>query len=247
MRKACVVCGKEFEAMTPAKSCSVECRRKRHAVHSRADRAKDPDRAHEYNRRRYAELSEEQRGRRRKLARKWAETHPEQAHKWSRTHHDEEAERKRNYRVEHLDEARKRDHDYYMAHAKERHEYARLWRGARPGWHREYGRKYQSSEGGKAAAAVAHHNRRVKLNGIPLTADIVIELKTEYGGICPYCNERIIKGHMDHIMPVSKDGTNERNNLVWACAHCNHQKLNMGLLEFLLYRKKLKAAMEAQL
>jgi 5-methylcytosine-specific restriction endonuclease McrA len=56
----------------------------------------------------------------------------------------------------------------------------------------------------------------------------------EYGGICPYCNEAIVKGHVDHIIPVCKGGTNERENLAWVCQRCNAQKGSRSLLQFVL-------------
>jgi 5-methylcytosine-specific restriction endonuclease McrA len=73
-----------------------------------------------------------------------------------------------------------------------------------------------------------------------LTIDTVLDLKREYGGLCPYCNLPIAKGHIDHIMPVSKGGTNDGGNLVWVCEKCNHQKRDMTLLQFMLSQMNCK-------
>lgn len=41
--------------------------------------------------------------------------------------------------------------------------------------------------------------------------------------------------HIDHIVPVSKGGTNDPSNLVASCRQCNTEKADMSLAE---YRKK---------
>jgi 5-methylcytosine-specific restriction endonuclease McrA len=74
------------------------------------------------------------------------------------------------------------------------------------------------------------------LNGVTLTADTILDLKADFDGFCPYCWDKIETGHIDHIVPVSKGGTNERNNLAWVCATCNVQKGNKSLAEFRLYQ-----------
>lgn len=108
---------------------------------------------------------------------------------------------------------------YYKAHAEERREWRREW---------------QETSRGKASGTAVRHNRRTRLSGISMTADMVLELKTEFLGFCPYCWDKIIKGHVDHIVPVSRGGTNERTNLAWVCAECNREKGDKSLLEFRL-------------
>ena len=57
-----------------------------------------------------------------------------------------------------------------------------------------------------------------------LTADMIREVTEASEGTCPYCGEAFTGGHIDHIMPVSKGGTNDRENLVYCCAPCNLSK-----------------------
>ena len=101
-----------------------------------------------------------------------------------------------------------------------------------------YCRRWRKPQRGREWQAARKHNRRV-MAGPAITADIVRELKAEYGGVCPYCRETIVNGHIDHIRPISKGGTNARENLVYCCATCNTQKGNKSLLQFLLYRCEL--------
>ena len=164
MLKNCVICGKEFNAITNRISCSTKC-----------SRLRQYEMIHNWN-----QAHPEQR---RKMTRKWCETNPE-----------------RRY---------------------------------------EANRRWDRTSRGRASKVANRHNRRVQLSGAEVTAGMVLELKAEYGGRCPYCNQTIKRGHIDHIIPACKGGTNERSNLVWVCSTCNQQKNGKSLLQFMLYRQRL--------
>lgn len=145
-------------------------------------------------------------------------------------------ERRRKWRVDHLEAMHEQDRRYSAEHADRARERARKWAVEHPEKRREIQRRYHVSERGRASTVARKHTRRVRLNGITLTIATILELKAEYGGICPYCNSPIMKGHIDHVHAVSRGGTNERENLVWVCQRCNHQKRDMSLIQFLMYR-----------
>ena len=88
---------------------------------------------------------------------------------------------------------------------------------------------------GRNKAIVAAHNRRYA-GGIPLTKEVVSEVVNAANGVCIYCGKQITKGHLDHVIPISKGGTNAKENLVWVCARCNLSKGDRDLEEFLLSR-----------
>jgi 5-methylcytosine-specific restriction endonuclease McrA len=59
-------------------------------------------------------------------------------------------------------------------------------------------------------------------------------------GHCHYCGREFGKDvwrEIDHIVPVSKGGNNEIENMVVCCQNCNAKKLNFALDE---YRKRLE-------
>ena len=142
-------------------------------------------------------------------------------------------EAQRAYYLKHKDERLAYARSYRVANAEEIREKQRLVRIAHIDERRAYDRKrYRENP---EARMTYEHNRR-SAGGSRITTKIIRDVKAEYGGICPYCNKPITKGHVDHITPVIKDGTNDRSNLVYCCASCNHRKGNKSLLEFMLHR-----------
>ena len=52
---------------------------------------------------------------------------------------------------------------------------------------------------------------------------------------CCYCNREFggkIKRSVEHIIPRSKGGTNNLNNLIYCCKECNQFRQNMSFKEF---------------
>lgn len=48
--------------------------------------------------------------------------------------------------------------------------------------------------------------------------------------ICPYCNNDMTDNiHIDHIIPLSKNGSNEVENLILCCSNCNLSKYDKNL------------------
>lgn len=78
----------------------------------------------------------------------------------------------------------------------------------------------------------------------------VRQIKQKTGGKCFYCKkdlppdtEYLDDGykcayssrnwHIDHVIPISKNGSNHIDNLVPACISCNSKKSNMTVEEFM--------------
>ena len=152
-------------------------------------------------------------------------------------HKDYLARRYAAYHQEHKDKLNAYISAYYAEHRVE----LLAKQGAHQKQHRTernaYRAKWRHTERGRAAMDAGRLNRRVRQGG-RIGADVIVEVKAEYNGLCPYCNKPIATGHIDHIVPVSRGGTNERENLVYACAPCNLKKNSHSLLEFMLYRRQ---------
>lgn len=143
-------------------------------------------------------------------------------------------------------------HEYYQANKKsiiaQKREYLRINKEAKLTYMREY---YQANRGACLArnheyhvmhpddCLAAWHRYRARQRNVhdgTVTAATIVDKRLEYGGICPYCNGRIKKGHLDHIVPLTNGGMHSLDNLVWACAECNMRKTNTSLLKFMLRR-----------
>ena len=59
------------------------------------------------------------------------------------------------------------------------------------------------------------------------------ELFDEYLNMCAYCGVTLSRPHLDHFVPMSKGGTDERDNLIPACKSCNSSKGNKSFLVWL--------------
>lgn len=72
------------------------------------------------------------------------------------------------------------------------------------------------------------------------------QVKKRDESICQYCGTEAQVGHVDHVIPLSRDGTDTIDNLVWSCRPCNLSK-NNKLLDEWEYRPGSGPAMEQAL
>lgn len=69
----------------------------------------------------------------------------------------------------------------------------------------------------------------VELNGSDILSRVSwrrlrSQVKKRDRGICQYCNQHAPDGAVDHVIPLSRGGSDELSNLVWACQSCNSSK-----------------------
>lgn len=92
---------------------------------------------------------------------------------------------------------------------------------------------YYASSNGRAVYRTNASKRRALIEDIPgehISTDILF-LGYLQNGCCMVCYESIIDGyHVDHVTPVSKEGSNFPENLQLLCARCNLSK-NDKLME----------------
>ena len=68
----------------------------------------------------------------------------------------------------------------------------------------------------------------------------------KYDGHCAYCGRKISFDDMsiDHLLAVSKGGTDDVDNLIPCCYLCNHQKDNMSVEEFRAYLEDITSTLD---
>lgn len=86
----------------------------------------------------------------------------------------------------------------------------------------------------------ARHRRIAKVygnGGTHTDKDIQAQYMSQ-NGLCYWCKRKLTKYHVDHVIPVSRGGSNGPENIVIACPYCNRSKGNKTLDEWLPYLEK---------
>lgn len=90
-------------------------------------------------------------------------------------------------------------------------------------------KEYRSSEHGKQVRRVLNRNRKARLKnaeGKHTKDDIIAQYKRQ-NGHCYWCGKKVGDlYHVDHVIPVSRGGSNNPDNLVIACPVCNTSRKN---------------------
>ena len=90
--------------------------------------------------------------------------------------------------------------------------------------------------------------RKIEANFWTPSDQLVRDLYAEQEGICALCGEKMSKDYfnkdycqVEHLLPVSRGGSNGNSNLVLAHRTCNQEKANKTLKEYFEWRQKVGA------
>lgn len=155
----------------------------------------------------------------------------------------------------------------YRANPERSRAVTRAWLEQHPDYHKEYekGRADQKSQDNRAwRQANAEHNRqrvkewekanpermavrnmmrrsRLDAAGPVPTRVQLVERFAEFGNACVYCGRDDCSMTPDHVIPLSRGGTNAIENIEPACRSCNCSKGTKTADEFRLYRERVSA------
>lgn len=147
-------------------------------------------------------------------------------------------QRQVEYRQEHGERLNKESRERY----RQDEEYRQKCISQAKKWHRSnrnhklaYNKQYYKNNYERFAAAnLTKHSRE------PIESKIIKQVYQEDNYTCQYCGTYGGKLTIDHKIPVSRGGNNNRNNLCVACHSCNCSKGAKTPEEFEVYLKEIK-------
>jgi len=168
-------------------------------------------------------------------SRQWRIAHPEKAKivqkksnsKWfSKPENKEKARQLSEIRYAlNGDEIRRKQRERGRKDKVKRSIYNKEWRAINRDYARAQARKWAAANPEKVREG--KRNAKAKRKNVPgkhSAADIAA-IKKMQKNKCAYCRTKLGKKyHIDHILPVSKGGTNDRYNLQITCVSCNLTK-----------------------
>lgn len=191
---------------------------------------------HEHNRkwreanleqqREYREASKEKK---RESSRKWRDANKDKIREQKREYYEANKDKiraqKREYRKANRERISEREREYYTANKEKRHEYREANRERISEQKREYYREYLQTTRGKEVKRAQNQRRRARkvFAQLGLPFDESAQLKRQRCK-CYYCGCKLDKYHVDHVIPLSRGGSDGAENKVLACPDCNLSK-----------------------
>lgn len=185
--------------------------------YARKRRQEQPNKVKEINRASYA------RNRERRV---------ERARKYREENTGKVAESKASSYIKH----REKNLKYAKGYRKQYSDYQRIYRSTRVG----YWREWQESHPDQRRAN--QHNYRVRKLGAEgkYTEEDIKIIYDKQKGLCFYCGSTLenVNYHHDHMIPLSRGGSNWPDNIAISCVTCNLSKHDKTAEEYIEWRKK---------
>jgi 5-methylcytosine-specific restriction endonuclease McrA len=142
-----------------------------------------------------------------------------------------------------LTKSRESARRWAAAHPEENRARARAWYAAHPDRARQARRQWVAAnrEVVRRLGRLGEHKRRAAISGSRHARYTETDLTLIYcsqAGLCLYCGVSIerrptLRGtHLDHMVPLSRGGSDAAYNIAFACASCNKRKFTKTAEEF---------------
>jgi 5-methylcytosine-specific restriction endonuclease McrA len=176
-------------------------------------------------------------------SKEYARTHTEEARKRRQLPHNMEKHRQesREYARQHSEERKLYAHKYYRENIERFTEYKKVYntvnaekvkfrskvyynnnKASVDAKSRQY---YRTHKAQHRVHSHAYRARKRTAEGKFTSQDIQRQLVAQKN-TCYWCSKKLEKYEVDHIIPLTRGGTNDPSNLVIACPWCNNSKHN---------------------
>ncbi len=133
---------------------------------------------------------------------------------YSKNYYRENKEKKKTYQI-----------DYYIKNKERILERTSAYKKAHKSQSKEYKRRYYRDNPDKVKEHFHRRKARLKANGGSYTVEEWLDLCKKYDNKCLCCGKKE-KLTVDHIVPLSRGGTNYIENIQPLCNECNASKGN---------------------
>jgi 5-methylcytosine-specific restriction endonuclease McrA len=134
-----------------------------------------------------------------------------------------------------IEAAKARSKARYAANPTARNAQARAWYAANKPKHRDLLRRWDRANPDRRKAIWHNYHARKLSAGGELTSALIAQVREMSDGMCAYCLRTDLPLTIEHVVPLSRSGTHDPNNLVMACQPCNSRKRDRGILAMLKY------------
>jgi len=200
------------EGRNHCKNCRLVYKRHYHATHQKEERAY---RKHYYAKNQARILAN---------ACKYYADHREKLVTYARAHRAKNPDYGKQYRAKNKDRIRAYNRQYRQENAERRRVYNQRYRAAHPKKRRRYLRNYYAKYPGKIRARNQRRRARKANAKGAFSAEDWTAICDKYGNQCVCCGSKSEPLTIDHIIPLSKGGTNSPINLQPLCLSCNSRK-----------------------
>lgn len=158
---------------------------------------------------------------------------------WRAANPEKVAAQAKRWREEHLEQYRETHRrisrrDKWKAYAREWRktkrdtvrEYERRYRLQNPEKYLEKGRSYRARNPEYFRAAYAKRRTQMQGTEYPHTFQDISAQLTRQNHMCYWCSQPLTAYEVDHVIPVSRGGSNSADNIVLSCSNCNRTKSN---------------------
>ena len=154
-------------------------------------------------------------------------------------HRDYLIRESKEYFYKHRDERNKKKREYYYQHKEEKLTYQRKYQFEHREETKKYLQRYQREHKEKMKMNFANYRVHFK-NAGKLTFQTIQQVYDENiianSGVlrCIYCGRKLTmkEATLEHKQPISREGTNDKENLAIACHSCNCSKRDKTEKEF---------------